>query len=46
MALAPLALRGYDLIIRDPDCVEKSYPDFWKHLSKAGFKLEYFEEAP
>ena len=28
------------LIIDDIEVVSKSYPDFWKHLSKAGFTLE------
>lgn len=37
MAFAPLALLFDGLEIRDPDVVEKSYPDFWKHLKQQGF---------
>ena len=35
MALAPLALRQA-VVIDDPEVVNKSYPDFWKDLEKAG----------
>ena len=35
MALAPLALK-LPLIIDEPQVVNKSYPDFWKHLAQAG----------
>ncbi len=33
MAFAPLALLT-DVVIEEPDVVVKSYPSFWKHLSK------------
>ncbi len=39
MAFAPLALVFDGLEIREPDVVEKSYPDFWKHLKEQGFIL-------
>jgi len=39
MAFAPLALVMPELEIEDHLVVEKSYPDFWKHLEIAGFKL-------
>lgn len=38
MAFAPLALRR-TLIIEQEDVVNKSYPDFWKDLQKAGFLI-------
>ncbi|SDM61508.1 3-phosphoshikimate 1-carboxyvinyltransferase [Daejeonella rubra] len=41
MAFAPLALVMPELEIEDHLVVEKSYPDFWKHLEIAGFKIEY-----
>lgn len=37
MAFAPLALVIDKLIIEEPSVVEKSYPDFWKHLKQQGF---------
>ena len=40
MAFAPAAVFFPGLIIDDIEVVSKSYPDFWKHLSKAGFTLE------
>lgn len=39
MAFAPLALVMPGLEIEDHLVVEKSYPDFWKHLEIAGFEL-------
>jgi 3-phosphoshikimate 1-carboxyvinyltransferase len=39
MAFAPLALVMPELEIEDHLVVEKSYPDFWKHLEIAGFKV-------
>lgn len=38
MAFAPLALLG-PIEIEDPAVVEKSYPEFWQELAKAGFKF-------
>ncbi len=40
MAFAPLALVFDEVIINDPIVVEKSYPDFWKHLQQQGFTVE------
>ncbi|MFA6945676.1 MAG: 3-phosphoshikimate 1-carboxyvinyltransferase [Pedobacter sp.] len=43
MAFAPLALVMQELEIEDHLVVEKSYPDFWKHLEMAGFELKSSE---
>lgn len=40
MAFAPLALVMNDVVIEEPNVVEKSYPLFWKHLQKVGFKID------
>lgn len=40
MAFAPLSLLVKELEIEDMDVVEKSYPDFWKDLQKAGFGVQ------
>jgi 3-phosphoshikimate 1-carboxyvinyltransferase len=37
MAFAPAAILFPGIIIEDIDVVSKSYPNFWKHLSEAGF---------
>jgi 3-phosphoshikimate 1-carboxyvinyltransferase len=39
MAFAPLALVIKEVDLEDMDVVEKSYPDFWKDLEKAGFTI-------
>ncbi|MEC3881351.1 3-phosphoshikimate 1-carboxyvinyltransferase [Parapedobacter sp. 10938] len=39
MAFAPLALLFNGMQINEPDVVEKSYPDFWKHLKQQGFVI-------
>lgn len=39
MAFAPLAMLFDHVQINDPEVVEKSYPDFWKHLKQQGFIL-------
>lgn len=39
MALAPLSTK-MDIIIEDPEVVNKSYPSFWDHLVMAGIKVE------
>ena len=39
MAFAPLALLFNGVQINEPDVVEKSYPDFWKHLKQQGFVI-------
>jgi len=40
MAFAPLALVFPQLTIHEPMVVEKSYPDFWQHLSNQGFQIQ------
>lgn len=40
MAFAPLSLVIKEVEIEDYQVVEKSYPDFWKDLQKAGFTVE------
>ena len=40
MAFAPLALIIDEVEIQDPEVVNKSYPDFWKHLQQAGFEIK------
>lgn len=39
MAIAMLALRFKSITIADEQVVSKSYPDFWKHLTLAGFEI-------
>jgi 3-phosphoshikimate 1-carboxyvinyltransferase len=39
MALAPMALTGRKVIIREPLVVTKSYPGFWDDLKSAGFRI-------
>jgi 3-phosphoshikimate 1-carboxyvinyltransferase len=43
MAFAPLALVFGEVIIENPEVVEKSYPHYWDDLKKAGFGLEFFD---
>jgi 3-phosphoshikimate 1-carboxyvinyltransferase len=38
MAFAPLAILG-DVMIEDPNVVEKSYPKFWEDLKILGFEI-------
>lgn len=40
MAFAPLALLIDEVELEEMNVVEKSYPDFWKHLEKAGFTVQ------
>lgn len=40
MAFAPLSLLIPEVEIEDLHVVEKSYPDFWKDLQKAGFTVK------
>ena len=40
MAFAPLSLLIREVEIEDYQVVEKSYPDFWKDLQKAGFTVQ------
>lgn len=39
MAFTPLALVFDSIRINEPHVVEKSYPDFWKHLKQHGFVI-------
>ncbi len=39
MAFAPLAMVFPEVIIEEPMVVEKSYPEFWKHLKEQGFEI-------
>lgn len=39
MAFAPLAMLA-PIGIREPDVVEKSYPQFWEHLTELGFVIQ------
>lgn len=41
MAFAPVCLRYKNVLIEDPQVVDKSYPGFWEDLKKAGFQVEY-----
>ena len=43
MAFAPAAVKYPGIIINDVEVVSKSYPQYWKHLESAGFKLEEVE---
>ncbi|MEJ2881971.1 3-phosphoshikimate 1-carboxyvinyltransferase [Pedobacter sp. GR22-6] len=40
MAFAPLALLINEVELEEMNVVEKSYPDFWKDLEKAGFTVQ------
>ncbi len=40
MAFAPAAVKFPGLVIEDINVVNKSYPDFWKHILAAGFRME------
>ena len=40
MAFAPAAIRFPSLTVLDAGVVSKSYPDYWRHLAQAGFKME------
>jgi 3-phosphoshikimate 1-carboxyvinyltransferase len=39
MAFAPLAILG-DVVIENPDVVNKSYPSYWEDLKVAGFNVK------
>jgi 3-phosphoshikimate 1-carboxyvinyltransferase len=42
MAFAPLAMLIKEVEMEDYQVVEKSYPDFWNDLTKAGFSINEF----
>ncbi len=39
MAFAPVALSMQSIMIKNPNVVVKSYPDYWTDLKKVGFKI-------
>ena len=39
MSFAPLCLKYGDIQINNIDVVNKSYPNYWKDLKKAGFTI-------
>ena len=39
MSFSPLCLKYDELTIKNVEVVSKSYPNFWKDLKKAGFKV-------
>lgn len=39
MALAPIAAYIPGIVIKDVEAVNKSYPEFWEHLSHCGFAM-------
>ena len=39
MSLAPLCLRYGEILIQNSSVVSKSYPNFWKDLSKGSFRV-------
>jgi 3-phosphoshikimate 1-carboxyvinyltransferase len=40
MAFSPLAINFGKLLIKNPESVKKSYPNFWKDLLSVGFKIQ------
>ncbi len=40
MSFAPIAVTGMNIVIEEPDVVNKSYPGFWNDLVKVGFQIE------
>lgn len=44
MSFAIAASSNSNLVIEDPDVVEKSYPNFWSDLEKIGIKFGYIQE--
>lgn len=43
MAFAPAAVKFPEIIINNVEVVSKSYPQYWKHLEAAGFKMDEVE---
>ena len=41
MAFAPLSLAAGSFCINNPEVVSKSYPNYWKDLESAGFKIQH-----
>lgn len=40
MSLVPFAFKADSLKIRNPEVVEKSYPQFWEHMKSLGFEMQ------
>ncbi len=43
MAFAMMSIVFGEIIISDPDCVDKSYPGFWDDMKNAGFRIKETE---
>ena len=43
MSLSALALVFDEISIEQPEVVEKSYPNYWQQMQKAGFILEQIQ---
>ena len=41
MSFALLATKGQEIEIDDPECVEKSFPNFWNALRDCNFVLSH-----
>ena len=41
LAFAPLSIITKDLMIKNPDVVVKSYPNYWDNLMEVGFETKY-----
>lgn len=41
LAFAPLSLVTKELVIKNPNVVTKSYPDYWSNLEEVGFGVSY-----
>lgn len=41
MSFALAGLKCYGIKISEPDCVDKTFPDYWSELSKLGVSLSY-----
>jgi 3-phosphoshikimate 1-carboxyvinyltransferase len=41
MAFSLAAAAGCKVAVNNPDCVKKSYPDFWNQLKNIGFNLSF-----
>jgi len=44
MAFAPMAIELGEVRIKDPEVVNKSYPNFWNDLKTVGFEIEEITE--
>jgi 3-phosphoshikimate 1-carboxyvinyltransferase len=45
MAFSVAGLAGQEIVVRDPDCVAKSYPGYFEHLQRLGLPVE-FSDGP